>query len=286
MLAKLIVWAEDREAALSRMARALHRFEIAGVTTNLSFLQRLVTHPAVQSNDIDTNFIERELAHLTGMAHAPGIAVLGAAVAAILIREQEAALPDPADPYSPWDLRTGWMAACERRRLLRFRDPNDGTHDVSLRYTRQGLRIDVGTTTDVALSFDAGELETDVFLDSTKTKARFAWSGDELVLWASGERHRLNLVDPYATEVTGEALAGRITSPMPGVVTRILAEVDVLLERNAPVLTMEAMKVVHTLKAPTRGRIIRLRCAVGDQVPEGVDLVDFEVVNSLESNAS
>jgi 3-methylcrotonyl-CoA carboxylase alpha subunit len=63
---------------------------------------------------------------------------------------------------------------------------------------------------------------------------------------------------------------------MPGVVTRLLAPLDTVLERNAPVLTLEAMKVVHTLKTPARGRITRFRCAVGESVPEGVDLADFE----------
>jgi 3-methylcrotonyl-CoA carboxylase alpha subunit len=276
MLAKLTVWAENREAALDRLAYSLGRFEVSGVTTNLGFLYRLVTHSAVRANDIDTNFIERELSTLTGSTSDISPALLAASVAALLLREADEASPDPSDPHSPWDLRTGWMPVGERRRLLRFRDPDGQDHDLALRYTRQGLRIEIAEKM-ADFAFERRDLSTaDVFLDGAKTRASFAWSGADLAVWTQGERHRLSLRDPYATTQATEAVIGRIAAPMPGVVTRILAEIDVVLERNTPILTMEAMKVVHTLKAPARGRITRLRCSVGDSVPEGVELADFE----------
>jgi 3-methylcrotonyl-CoA carboxylase alpha subunit len=63
---------------------------------------------------------------------------------------------------------------------------------------------------------------------------------------------------------------------MPGTVTRILAEPGVGLQRGAPLLVLEAMKMEHTLRAPADGRVKALKCAVGDFVQEGTELADFE----------
>ncbi|MCC7293053.1 MAG: acetyl-CoA carboxylase biotin carboxylase subunit [Phycisphaerales bacterium] len=58
MLAKLIVWGEDRAAALARMRAALRRFVILGVTTNVEFLHDCISHPAFQRGEIDTHFLQ------------------------------------------------------------------------------------------------------------------------------------------------------------------------------------------------------------------------------------
>ena len=65
LLAKLIAWGADRPQALERLVAALGEFEIAGVTTNLAFLELLMSHPLVARGEIDTGFIEREISALT-----------------------------------------------------------------------------------------------------------------------------------------------------------------------------------------------------------------------------
>jgi acetyl-CoA carboxylase biotin carboxylase subunit len=59
LLAKLIVHAEDREAAIRRMTRALSEFVIEGIKTNLDFHRRLVNHPDFVAGKLDTHFLER-----------------------------------------------------------------------------------------------------------------------------------------------------------------------------------------------------------------------------------
>ncbi|HTO61119.1 MAG TPA: acetyl-CoA carboxylase biotin carboxylase subunit, partial [Bradyrhizobium sp.] len=65
MLAKMIAWAPDRESAIARINRGLEESDVRGIVTNIPFLSRLVTHPSVGANAIDTGFIERELTALT-----------------------------------------------------------------------------------------------------------------------------------------------------------------------------------------------------------------------------
>lgn len=60
LLAKLIVWAETRDAAIARMQRALDEFIIEGITTTIPFHQRLLKHPGFMSGDTYTRFIQEE----------------------------------------------------------------------------------------------------------------------------------------------------------------------------------------------------------------------------------
>jgi len=64
LIAKVIVHGNSRAEALARMHQALDGFIIEGVTTTIPFLMRVVEHPAFQNGQVDTKFVERELAQL------------------------------------------------------------------------------------------------------------------------------------------------------------------------------------------------------------------------------
>jgi acetyl-CoA carboxylase biotin carboxylase subunit len=59
MIAKLAVWAEDREGAIARMRRALREYEVGGITTNIAYHEELLTHPEFVSGDYTTEFIPK-----------------------------------------------------------------------------------------------------------------------------------------------------------------------------------------------------------------------------------
>lgn len=61
MIAKLIVWGNDRDEAVQRLRVALDEFEVEGIQTNIPFLRRLVRHPDYMSGDISTAFVPRML---------------------------------------------------------------------------------------------------------------------------------------------------------------------------------------------------------------------------------
>jgi acetyl/propionyl-CoA carboxylase alpha subunit len=68
LLAKLVVWAPDRERARRRLLRALGEYVIEGVRHNLAFHKWLVSHPAFAAGRLSTRFIEE---HFTPAALAP-----------------------------------------------------------------------------------------------------------------------------------------------------------------------------------------------------------------------
>ena len=90
MIAKLIVWSEDRPAAVRQMAAALAEYEVVGVTTNLGLLRAIAAHPAFAAGELDTGFIAR---HATDLMAAPpetdeSDAAVWAAAALTVINDQ------------------------------------------------------------------------------------------------------------------------------------------------------------------------------------------------------
>ena len=121
------------------------------------------------------------------------------------------------------------------------------------------------------------EARFDVALGEATETVSATWSGRDLDLMTPRGHIALHWMDPFAAEMGEAAAASRIVAPMPGTVTRILAEPGADLPRGAPLLVLEAMKMEHTLRAPGDGRLKALKCAVGDFVQEGTELADFEL---------
>ena len=108
MLAKLIAYAETRDAARQRTLAALRNFPILGVRTNVPFLVALLGHPAFQAGDFHTTFVEQHLDELLPTAGEPSDLVLaaaqflGGAGAATPTRALTRATPDPWTQLSGW----------------------------------------------------------------------------------------------------------------------------------------------------------------------------------------
>jgi 3-methylcrotonyl-CoA carboxylase alpha subunit len=272
LLAKVIAWGEDRTDALHRLIEALGQFEIAGVTTNLAFLRALASHPLVATGEIDTGFIEREISALTSAKLSLATLDLAAACAAVLLREQsEQVAPALA---SPWDRTDGWMVAGRRSRRLSFRHGAE-RYEVMLWYARDGLSMEFAGT-HARLQFVLRDGALDLCLGDAPERVSVAWVDRDLEMTTPRGHLELHWIDPFAGEVGETMAASRIVAPMPGTVTRILAEPGAELRRGAPLIVLEAMKMEHTLRAPADGRLQALKCAVGDVVQEGAELAEFE----------
>jgi 3-methylcrotonyl-CoA carboxylase alpha subunit len=275
LLAKVIVHAEDREAALARMVAALAEFQITGVTTNVAFLQALLRHPRVERGEIDTGFIERELSALTAAVQPITRFDIAAACASVLAREGDDRPPGAKSFRSPWDRRDGWMLHGRRSRYMSFRQRTQ-QFGATVWYERGGLSLEVGGEPAVLRFSSRANGDLGVTLGKVTETVSAAWSGRDLDLITARGHFNLHWIDPFAGETASGAGASRIVAPMPGTVIRILTDQGADLPAGAPLLVLEAMKMEHTLRAPAAGRLKAFRCAVGDFVQEGTELADFE----------
>jgi 3-methylcrotonyl-CoA carboxylase alpha subunit len=273
MLAKMIAWAETREAAIGRLDRALQETDVRGVVTNIPFLSALITHPAVRANAIDAGFIERHLKDLTGTPPASGEIELAAAIAGILQMESNESRPDAA---SPW--RTaGWMPVGRRQRLFTFRH-GQSEHKVTLMYGNGPPRLRIGGN-NLAFAFEPDEAgDLTLSLDGMRSRVVSVVEGRQVYVRTRNGKFELRWIDPFSVGDEQQTNEDRVVAPLPGIVVALLAQEGAALEKGAPILTLEVMKMEQTLRAPYAGVLKKIRCKVGDIVQEGVELAEIEPV--------
>ncbi len=105
MIAKVIVWAEDRPKAIQRMKRALREFKILGVSTNIPFHLWLLDHPKFLKGEVDTAFLERHYRQLSlGDEDERDVALIAAAIAHSLAKKRRVRVRDGAivGAVNPW----------------------------------------------------------------------------------------------------------------------------------------------------------------------------------------
>jgi 3-methylcrotonyl-CoA carboxylase alpha subunit len=273
MLAKVIAWAPTRQAAIEKLDRGLKEIDVRGIVTNIPFLSALVTHPATRANAIDTGFIEREMKQLTATASGAGDLDLCAAVAAIVNVERKAARQDAASPWQTF----GWMLVGQRQRVFSFRKGPGDEHKVTLRHGGHGpSTLTVGAHDFAFAIAPIDDLSFDLTLNGTKSRVTAVIESRELYLRTRNGRVDLHWTDPFGGESEEHVGEDKIVAPLPGTVVALLAEEGATLEKGAPILVLEVMKMEQTLRAPHPGVLKKLKCKVGDIVGEGVELAEVE----------
>ena len=272
MLAKMIAWAPSRDQALERLNRALEQSEIRGVVTNIPFLSALVSHAELRANRIDTGFIERQLPYLTAADALPGDLEFAASVAIILSDEASVMR---LQPPSPW-LSAGWMPVGLRQRVFTFRPSEGAEQRVSLTYGKGPLTLSIGERHYGFASSSAADGELDLTLDALTSRVFAVIEGHDLHIRTRNGRFDLHWIDPFGGDADDEVGDDRIVAPLPGTVVALLADIGASLDKGAPILTLEVMKMEHTLRAPFSGVLKAIKCKVGDIVGEGTELAEVE----------
>ncbi|HTU66898.1 MAG TPA: acetyl-CoA carboxylase biotin carboxylase subunit [Steroidobacteraceae bacterium] len=253
MIAKLIVHGDTRAAAIEQMRWALAAYEIAGVTTNVEFLGRLMTAPSYVNADLDTALIERERAHLFP-PRAPAAPDTWDVAARAFAQSRRMARPDGDD--SPWARTDGWRLVGHARRR----------HTLTEGEETRGI--------DVALDDSDAAPLPGVFV-----------SGDAIHVWRDGEHRVFRWLDPYLPRDEHADAHGGLRAPMPGRILAVLAEAGAVVKKGAPLIVMEAMKMEHTVVAPAAGVVEAVMVATGEQVREGVELLRLQDVQPESSVA-
>jgi 3-methylcrotonyl-CoA carboxylase alpha subunit len=274
MIAKLVVWDESRDRALARMRAALAQLRIVGVANNVEFLARLVASPAFSSADLDTGLIERESDFLfPARGEIPQEVWLLAALAEL---ERERQGVSAAEGRSPWSARDGWRLNHRASRILTLR-LGERQQDVSVEYAQGGYVLGLDGGPRVLAS---GELEGHggfrARLGERRVHAAVIAAGERRHVFFEGRAYPIVRVDASQGAGRGDEVAGGLTAPMPGKVIALLAEPGKKVEKGAPLLVLEAMKMEHTIKAPRAGVVKAFRFEPGEQVSEGAELVELE----------
>ena len=280
MIAKLVVWGEDRAAAVRRLAAALAEYEVVGPQTNLDLLRAIASHPAFAAAELDTGFIARHADSLMGTPPVEADAtVVWAAAALATLRAQAAAAQarETGDRWSPWAGADAWRMNGAGYQDLQFRRGEDEPVTIRAHPLGQGrFRLDLpgGAMAAELAEDEAGSL---LLLDGVSRRLRLVRRGEELTVVLAGRNHLLQRIDPLAPPRTETAGNDRVRAPVPGRVSRVLVRPGDLVARNAPLVVIEAMKMELTLRAPMDGRVASVAHQAEEMVEEGTELVTFEM---------
>ncbi|MEY4340559.1 MAG: Acetyl-/propionyl-coenzyme carboxylase alpha chain [Pseudomonadota bacterium] len=282
MVAKLIVHGETRKQALAYLDAALAQTRIVGLTTNVQFLRHVLHTDSFKTAKLDTALIAREEKHLFSQK----LIELPLAVAAVVAHtlSQETALQG-ADPFSQ---RDGWRAygVTTRRFDVVF---HDEPHTAVLTYAGEdGLHLQLGEISSPLVwkgdtnglgngSENGLEIQYAQFQARVEVFMQHVGADDVAHVFTAQGATQITVVDILAHAAAVQEVGGRLTAPMPGKVVSFAVKVGDKVKAGQALAVMEAMKMEHTMAAPSDGEVLELLYAPGDQVNEGAELLKLKV---------
>jgi acetyl/propionyl-CoA carboxylase alpha subunit len=280
MLAKVIAHGRTRADAAKRLARTLARAEIHGVTTNRDLLTAILREPEFLAGRTDTGYLTRHSpAELT--AARPAATARHALVAALARQAvHRAGAPVLATLPSGWrnvrsaPQRVTYTAAgaefAVAYRVTRGASEATGTEPAVIEATVNDEPIG-GTL----LVHAAGPELVDLEVDGLRLLYRVHRVEAQTYVDGSNGSSALTEV-PRFGEPDKMSPTGSLLAPMPGLVLRVLADVDATVTAGQPLVVLEAMKMEQTVTAPADGVLAELRVKAGEQVSTGQVLAVVE----------
>jgi 3-methylcrotonyl-CoA carboxylase alpha subunit len=277
MIAKLVVRGDDRASALARLRQALAEVEIAGVRTNVAFLRRVAASRAFSGAELDTGLIERNRPEIFPKREAIGTDLLAAATFAELAYEERGArerAQASGDPYSPWHRADGWRLNEDSHHDFVFIE-GESAHAIRVHFSGSGLRLAVHGKEHAFAGEPIEDGALSIRLDDRMYRARALRDGDDWHVFAGGDYRRLTLRRGLPGQ-DEEGRSGSLAAPMPGRIVQVMSRPGEAVKKGQPLLILEAMKMEHTITAPTDGVVREIHFAAGEQVVEGAELVTLE----------
>jgi 3-methylcrotonyl-CoA carboxylase alpha subunit len=264
MLGKIIAWGESRATAIDLLRRALGEIEIVGVATNRALLSSVLGDEEFRRGAVATNFLGARRDHLR--FGEDGASEADMAMAAVWCATRR------TDGDALWQDTRGWRLAAPASTTWRFGElvvsVDSAAPDLySARIEGQDLSLRI-------LARDAASLRVEC--DGEVTRIGVYEAAPALHLFVSGRHVVVNLKSTDdALQVVGTAEQGSLLTPLPGTVVAVHVASGQRVARGAPLITVEAMKMEHTLTAPYEGVVSRVAFGLADRVQAGAVLVEL-----------
>jgi 3-methylcrotonyl-CoA carboxylase alpha subunit len=206
---------------------------------------------------------------------------------ALIEEEKEISAAVSANPADPFGNALGWRLNGAYRRVLSFGDDYSAAteqkdYQVGVTYNNahsggwrlDRIGIDSGIGVDLSLAARDGA-DLSIRLGDASMHGTVHRDGDAFHVFTGGRHFTLVYNDPMAHAGEAEAVGGRLTAPMPGKVVAVLASKGQQVKKGDALVIMEAMKMEHTIAAPSDGTVEEILYEVGDQVADGAPLLAF-----------
>lgn len=277
MIAKLIVWDENRDKALLRLGKALSQYHIEGITTNIDFLYNLANCQPFKNADLTTNFIEQHHAEIyaeTKQSHDHAIPL--AALYIELSKQNDSAIGN-ADIHSPWSNNNQWRANELHHQTVTI-DVQSKSYELQISQAGTGKTRYYNVRLGDRSYRCGGELVGDTLVatvDGHRTTSTVVMHDHGYTLFSNNLAIKFALVVPDLGLLDDNTGPAGFQAPMNGTIVALLVEPDQQVAKDQPLMVMEAMKMEHTLKAPSSGAVSEFYYQVGELVDGGAELLLF-----------
>jgi len=297
MLGKVVAWGESRGEAVDRLHKALADIEIVGVTTNRALLLSVLADGEFRRGGVTTSFLDARAAQLSFGEPKAGDAdaVLAALWCATRRTECDALWTDTRGWRLAGPPRSTWVFG-DRTVIIELSEPNDYVAHVTGRGERLAGRGERAAGHgkhsrghgrhspghEYALHVVArGAQALDVEVAGQMQRVSVVEVDQTLHLFRAGRQAALRLARTEdALQVSAGAEEGSLLTPLPGTLVAVHVTEGQQVVRGAPLVTVEAMKMEHTLTAPYDGVVTRLAFGLTERVAAGAVLVELAPLGS------
>uniref|UniRef100_A0A8D2L7C4 Methylcrotonoyl-CoA carboxylase subunit alpha, mitochondrial n=2 Tax=Varanus komodoensis TaxID=61221 RepID=A0A8D2L7C4_VARKO len=282
MIAKLVVWAEDRQAALRKLRYCLQQYNIVGLSTNVDFLLNLSGHPEFEAGNVHTNFIPQHYDKLFPSKKAISKVFLCQAALGLLLKEKtitDSFRLQSEDKYSPFASSSGRRI---NMRFIRNLTLLDGENNVNMTitYSHDGsydMQIqDQSFHVSGCLSNDGDSDYLRCSVNGIVHKSKLVILDNTIYLFSLEGSEQIALPLPkYLSGVSLTGDQGGAVAPMTGTIEKVFVKAGDKVQVGDPLMVMIAMKMEHTIRAPKAGIIKRVLYQEGSQANRHAPLVEL-----------
>uniref|UniRef100_A0A669BXZ6 Methylcrotonoyl-CoA carboxylase subunit alpha, mitochondrial n=1 Tax=Oreochromis niloticus TaxID=8128 RepID=A0A669BXZ6_ORENI len=258
MIAKLVVWGEDRSAALKKLRYCLRQYNIVGLNTNIDFLLNLSGHPEFEAGNVSTSFIPQHYADLFPTPKAPSGATICQAALGLILQERNHTLGFTQNPFSPFGSSSGWRNNILFNRNVTLQVGDEVNH----------------VTGEVEMEGGASFLHCTV--NGVKSRPKLVILDNTVHLFSTEGSSQVSVPVPkYRAGVGGSGAQGGAVAPMTGTIEKVLVKAGDKVTVGDPLMVMIAMKMEHTIRAPKSGVIKKVLFSEGSQANRHAPLVEL-----------
>ena len=271
MIAKLVTHGPDREQAAQTMLRALDRFEIRGIQSNIPFLAALVQHPRFLAGETTTGFIEEEFPE--GFS--------GNALSQDIIRRIVALV---AVVHEHWHLREDAHAVIPQTQSAdRVVQINADQYAVSVVTDQDGWQATVeGETVSIRFSSSAFSSVIDFYADGIEVTAQLSRTGARYEVFHSGASVDALVLEPYSAALyhlmprkVAPDLSHLTLSPMPGLLVSVAVTEGTEFKAGDELAVIEAMKMENVIRAERDGTVLCVHAEPGEALEVDQQIIEF-----------
>jgi len=284
MIAKVICHGASRAEAITQLTHTLEKVHIAGIKTNLDFLKSVLNSEPFATAALDTAFIKTHQQSLFEID--PQEIQHNLIACALFFIAQQSQHYQDTRRSSPWHNRNAWRLNTPSKQTLtvNLTAPSAIEKTLTVEVTRQNSPNDTQAI-QLELTIEQQSLSISGTVDSRYIRYNndqqqfsiaYFYDGSTLTLFSQSYTTQWLISSELDHDYSASAQQGNSNkAPMSGRIIQLIAHPGDTLQAGDPVLTMEAMKMEHTLKMAYDGELTEFCCQANDIVKEDDILYQF-----------